>query len=87
MSEGVKGEDIHLAAADRASSRDASRLQPRTFRLSLIVAMAKNRVIGADNRIPWHLPNELKMFKSLTMGHPIIMGRRTWQSCVEDVAR
>jgi dihydrofolate reductase len=42
--------------------------------------MARNRVIGADNRIPWHLPNELKLFKSLTMGHPIVMGRRTFES-------
>ena len=42
--------------------------------------MAKNRVIGAKGRIPWHLPNELKLFKSLTMGHPIVMGRRTYES-------
>jgi dihydrofolate reductase len=49
-------------------------------RLSLIVAMAKNRVIGADNKIPWHLPNELKLFKSLTMGHHIVMGRKTYES-------
>lgn len=42
--------------------------------------MAKNNVIGADNKIPWHLPNELKLFKSLTMGHPIIMGRKTFES-------
>ena len=42
--------------------------------------MARNRVIGADNRIPWHLPNELKLFKSLTMGHHIVMGRRTYES-------
>ena len=49
-------------------------------RLSLIVAMAKNRVIGADNRIPWHLPNELKLFKTLTMGHHIVMGRKTYES-------
>ena len=49
-------------------------------RLSLIVAVAKNGVIGADNRIPWHLPAELKIFKAATMGHPIIMGRRTWES-------
>ncbi len=48
--------------------------------ISLIVAMARNRVIGADNRIPWHLPNELKLFKSLTMGHHIVMGRRTYES-------
>lgn len=49
-------------------------------RLSLIVAMAKNRVIGADGKIPWHLPNELQLFKSVTMGHHIVMGRKTWES-------
>ena len=49
-------------------------------RISLIVAMAKNGVIGAGSRIPWHLPNELKLFKSLTMGHHIVMGRRTYES-------
>jgi dihydrofolate reductase len=42
--------------------------------------MAKNGVIGADNKIPWHLPNELKLFKSLTMGHHIVMGRKTYDS-------
>ncbi|MDB5865468.1 MAG: Dihydrofolate reductase [Betaproteobacteria bacterium] len=57
-----------------------SELQSQHSRLSLIVAMAKNRVIGADNKIPWHLPNELKLFKSLTMGHHIIMGRKTYES-------
>ena len=50
------------------------------MKISLIVAMAKNRVIGADGRIPWHLPNELKLFKSLTMGHHIVMGRKTYES-------
>lgn len=49
-------------------------------RLSLIVAMARNRVIGADGKIPWHLPGELKLFKELTMGHHIIMGRKTYES-------
>ena len=49
-------------------------------RISLIVAMATNGVIGAGNRIPWHLPNELKMFKRLTMGHHIVMGRKTYES-------
>ena len=42
--------------------------------------MAKNRVIGADNKIPWHLPNELKLFKSLTLGHHVVMGRKTYDS-------
>ncbi len=49
-------------------------------RLSLIVAMARNRVIGRDNAIPWRLPAELKLFKSLTMGHHIVMGRKTYES-------
>lgn len=49
-------------------------------RLSIIVAMAKNRVIGANNTLPWHLPADLKHFKSLTMGHHIIMGRKTYES-------
>ena len=48
--------------------------------ISIIAAMARNRVIGANNAIPWHLPGELKLFKSITMGHHIIMGRNTWES-------
>jgi dihydrofolate reductase len=48
--------------------------------ISIIVAMAKNRVIGVNGGIPWHLPNELKMFKRLTMGHHIVMGRKTYDS-------
>ncbi|HZM46138.1 MAG TPA: dihydrofolate reductase [Burkholderiales bacterium] len=44
------------------------------------MAMSKNRVIGADGKIPWHLPDELKLFKSVTMGHHILMGRKTWDS-------
>ena len=46
-------------------------------RLSILVAMAHNRVIGKDNALPWRLPSDLKRFKALTMGHPIIMGRKT----------
>lgn len=49
-------------------------------RISLIAAMARNRVIGAGGKIPWHLPGELALFKRLTMGHTIIMGRTTWES-------
>lgn len=49
-------------------------------RISLIVAMARNRVIGVDNSLPWHLPADLKHFKSLTMGHHIVMGRKTYDS-------
>jgi dihydrofolate reductase len=49
-------------------------------RISLIVAMSRNGVIGKDNRLPWHLPADLKRFKELTMGHTIVMGRKTWDS-------
>ena len=48
--------------------------------LSLIVAFANNRVIGHNNALPWHLPEDLKRFRALTMGHHIIMGRKTYQS-------
>lgn len=50
------------------------------MRISLIVAMAENRVIGTRNELPWHLSADLKRFKSLTMGHPLVMGRRTHES-------
>ena len=48
--------------------------------LSLVVAMSENRVIGRDGDLPWRLPNDLKHFKQVTMGKPIIMGRKTWGS-------
>lgn len=48
--------------------------------ISAVVAMAKNRVIGKDNKLPWHLPADLKHFKTITTGHPILMGRKTYES-------
>ena len=48
--------------------------------LSLVVAMSENKVIGRDGDLPWRLPNDLKHFKQVTMGKPIIMGRKTWES-------
>jgi len=48
--------------------------------LCMIAALAENRVIGRDNQLPWHLPADLKHFKALTLGKPIIMGRKTWDS-------
>ena len=48
--------------------------------LSVIAAMARNRVIGVRNTLPWHLPEDLKHFRALTMGHHIIMGRKTYES-------
>ncbi|MFF7862616.1 MULTISPECIES: dihydrofolate reductase [unclassified Pseudomonas] len=48
--------------------------------LSLIAAYAENRVIGIDNSMPWHLPGDFKYFKATTLGKPIVMGRKTWDS-------
>lgn len=50
------------------------------MKTSLIVAMTADRVIGINNTLPWHLPAELQNFRKLTMGHPIIMGRKTYDS-------
>jgi dihydrofolate reductase len=50
------------------------------MRKALIVAMSRNRVIGRNNNLPWYLPGDLKYFKQATMGKPIIMGRKTWDS-------
>jgi len=49
-------------------------------RRSLVVAMSRNRVIGRDNQLPWRLPADMAFFKRITMGHPVIMGRRTHES-------
>jgi len=55
-------------------------LPPGRRTVSLIVAMSRNHVIGDRGRIPWHLPAELQRFKRITMGHHILMGRKTWES-------
>lgn len=48
--------------------------------LCIAVAMAQNRVIGRDNDMPWHIPEDLRRFKALTLGKPVIMGRKTFES-------
>jgi dihydrofolate reductase len=48
--------------------------------ISIIAAMAENRTIGKGNKLPWHLPADLKRFRALTLGHPLIMGRKTHES-------
>ncbi len=48
--------------------------------IALMVAMGKNHVIGKDNQLPWHLPADLAHFKAITMGKPIVMGRKTFES-------
>jgi dihydrofolate reductase len=49
-------------------------------KINLIAAMANNRVIGKNNQMPWHMPADLKHFKSITLNHPVIMGRKTYES-------
>lgn len=49
-------------------------------RLVLLAALDRNRAIGKDNALPWHLPDDLKRFKRLTLGHPVVMGRKTYES-------
>jgi dihydrofolate reductase len=50
------------------------------MKIALIVAVSQNNVIGRDNQLPWHLPEDLQYFKSVTMGKPILMGRKTFES-------
>lgn len=50
------------------------------MRIAMIAAMANNRVIGKDNQMPWYLPEDLKHFKAMTMGKPVVMGRKTFES-------
>ncbi|GHU05623.1 dihydrofolate reductase [Betaproteobacteria bacterium] len=51
--------------------------------LSLIAALARNRVIGQDNQLLWHLPGDMRHFREMTRGKPVIMGRKTWESLPE----
>ena len=72
--------EIQDLEAEADLTQNGSRITNHGSRLSLIVAMSRNRVIGANGTIPWHLPDELRLFKNLTMGHHIITGRKTWDS-------
>jgi len=54
--------------------------KPSSRDITIIAAMARNRAIGMAGAMPWHLPRELKHFKARTMGKPIVMGRKTWES-------
>lgn len=49
-------------------------------RIHIVAAVASNGIIGAQGRLPWRLPQDLQHFRRLTLGHPVIMGRRTWES-------
>ncbi len=56
-------------------------------RVALIVAAADNNVIGIDNKMPWHIPEDFRHFKTITMGKPCIMGRKTFESIVAQLGR
>ena len=70
----------HRRSEDEKSQAAASARTPQAPRICLIAALAANRVIGRNNTLPWHLPADLKRFKALTMGHPVVMGRKTHES-------
>ena len=61
-------------------SQSKASIDPAGPRIYLIAAIAQNGVIGVNGGLPWHLPEDLKRFKKLTLGHPVIMGRKTWES-------
>lgn len=57
-----------------------------TPRIYLVVAVAANGVIGAQGKLPWHLPEDLRRFRQVTLGHPVVMGRKTWESIGKPLA-
>lgn len=56
-------------------------------RISIVAAIGKNRELGKGNRLLWHIPDDLKRFKRLTLGHPMILGRKTFESIVEQLGK
>jgi dihydrofolate reductase len=56
-------------------------------RVALVAALARNRVIGRRNELPWRLPEDLRRFRTLTMGHPVVMGRKTHESILGAIGR
>ena len=63
--------------------RDSRRGTEDSLTVALIAAVAENGVIGRDGELPWYYPEDLRRFKEVTMGHPVVMGRRTYESIVE----
>jgi dihydrofolate reductase len=61
-------------------SQSGGSIDVQAPRIYLVAAVAANGIIGVDGHLPWHLPEDLKHFKRLTLGHPVIMGRKTWES-------
>ena len=69
-----------VAEANFFSPHIFNKLKTWFMPISIIAALAKNRVIGKDNKLPWNLPADLKHFKELTLGKPVIMGQKTFES-------
>ena len=74
------GAASRLTSAVRRRSMSASRAHERIMRTQLVVAVAENDVIGRRNQLPWHLSADLRHFKALTLGKPVLMGRKTYES-------
>ncbi len=72
--------EIDLPSEDRKRLAAELLRELRSYSLKAVVAMASNRVIGRDGKLPWHLPEDMKVFRKLTVGHPIVMGRKTYES-------
>jgi dihydrofolate reductase len=77
----------HLSPDLSESSVFPATFPPAAPRVSMIVAMASNRAIGRDNRMPWHLPADLRHFKQTTLGRPVIMGRKTFESILATLGK
>ncbi len=74
-------------AADRVDFTGSGGVSGDSTRVYLVAAVAQNGIIGAANAMPWHLPEDLRHFKSLTMGHPVIMGRKTFESILASLGK
>jgi dihydrofolate reductase len=68
-------------------SRDMPASKHPTPKLIAIVAMASNRIIGRGGKLPWHIPQDLKFFKQTTLGHPVLMGRKTFESILAQLGK
>ena len=76
-----------IEASDRADVTPGGDAGSHGTRVYLVAAVARNGIIGADNRMPWHLPEDLRHFKALTLGHPVIMGRKTFESILASLGK
>jgi dihydrofolate reductase len=76
-----------IDASGRANVTPPQGAESTGSRVYLVAAVAANGVIGANNGMPWHLPEDLKHFKALTLGHPVIMGRKTFDSILATLGK